>query len=188
MSILKKTRYLLLYIPLVVFSASSLSAQEPPAREYQIKAVFLFNFTQFVEWPVQALPEAGSPLVIGILGDDPAFSAYLKEVVAGEKVLGHPLVIKIFEDIKAIKKCHILFISKTESHKLKRIMASLRGRSILTVSDADNFMGYGGMIRFVTLDKKVRFQINPDVAKAAELNISSKLLSLAEIISLKKKQ
>ena len=55
------------------------------SSEYQIKAVFLFNFAQFVEWPRQAFPEAETPLVIGILGEDP-FSSYLDETVRGEKV------------------------------------------------------------------------------------------------------
>jgi len=41
------------------------------AREYQIKAVFLFNFTQFVVWPPEQFADDHAPLVIGILGSDP---------------------------------------------------------------------------------------------------------------------
>ena len=53
--------------------------------EYQVKAVFLFNFTQFVEWPENAFEDEQSPLIIGVLGDDP-FGSYLDETVQGEKV------------------------------------------------------------------------------------------------------
>ncbi len=30
----------------------------PPPPECRLKAVFLFNFAQFVEWPAEAFPEA----------------------------------------------------------------------------------------------------------------------------------
>src|SRR5690242_10742668 len=57
----------------------------PPTAEYQLKAVFLFNFAQFVEWPARAFAAPHAPLVIGVLGADP-FGSYLDELVAGEKV------------------------------------------------------------------------------------------------------
>ncbi len=68
-------------------------AQVAPDPEYQLKAVFLFNFAQFVEWPASAFPNAETPLVIGILGEDP-FGAYLDETVRGETVNDRPLVVR----------------------------------------------------------------------------------------------
>src|SRR5256886_15925278 len=68
-------------------------AQAAPSREYQIKAVFLFNFAQFVEWPSVAFAGSNSPLVIGILGGGP-FGAYLDENVRDEKVNNRPLAIQ----------------------------------------------------------------------------------------------
>ena len=34
------------------------------ASEYQLKAVFLFNFTQFVDWPTEAFPDSSSPVAL----------------------------------------------------------------------------------------------------------------------------
>jgi hypothetical protein len=65
-------------------------AQSSPDQEYQLKAVFLFNFAQFVEWPASAFPSPETPLVIGVLGEDP-FGPYLDETVRGEKVNDRPL-------------------------------------------------------------------------------------------------
>src|SRR5688572_25985571 len=65
-------------------------AQKPVLREQEVKAVFLFNFVQFVEWPQEAFPENQTPLVIGILGKDP-FGKFLDETVKGEVINGHPL-------------------------------------------------------------------------------------------------
>src|SRR5437867_1187382 len=67
----------------LVLGELTLSAQTAPPKEYQVKAVFLFNFAQFVEWPPAAFADDKSPIVIGILGDDP-FGAYLDEVVRAE--------------------------------------------------------------------------------------------------------
>jgi hypothetical protein len=76
-------------------------AQTAPAREYQVKAVFLFNFAQFVHWPPQAFPEAQAPLVIGVLGDDP-FGSSLDDAVRGELVNNHPLVIQRYRRVEDV--------------------------------------------------------------------------------------
>ncbi|HTQ30471.1 MAG TPA: YfiR family protein [Opitutaceae bacterium] len=155
---------------------------EPATREYQIKAVFLFNFVQFVDWPPQAFPQPQSPLVIGILGEDP-FDSYIDEAVRGEKVNDHPLVVQRYRRPEDIGPCHVLFISRSETGHLAHVLTSLKGRSILTVGDMAGFAERGGMIRFVTENNKIRLQINVDAARAADLTISSKLLEPAQIVT-----
>ncbi len=150
--------------------------------EYQLKAVFLFNFTQFVEWPPQAFAETDSPLVIGVLGSDP-FGAYLDETVRGETVNGRPLTVHRYNTAKEINHCHVLFISSSEAARLPQILAGLKGKSILTVGDADSFSHDGGMIRFATVANKIRLRIALEAAKAANLSISSKLLRPADIVA-----
>ena len=181
MPVLKKIVYPFLYIWLYC-SGYALSAQMPPSRQYQIKAAFLYNFTQFIEWPASAFLTEKAPIIIGVLGKDP-FGSYLDEIVAGEQVNAHPLVVERFNSIEEVKTCHVLFIHMEDKDKLTQVVNALKGRSILMVSDENGFMQKGGMIRFITRNKKIRFQINPEVAKAVGLNISSKLLNLAEIVT-----
>ena len=126
----------------------------------QVKAAFLFNFTQFVEWPVNAFPETKAPLVIGIMGENP-FSTYLEKIISGEQANGHPLVVQQYKNVEDIKTCHILFINLADTNELEQAIISLKTRSILTVSDRDDFIRQGGMIRFVTKDNKIQIQINP---------------------------
>ncbi|HEY2328590.1 MAG TPA: YfiR family protein [Verrucomicrobiae bacterium] len=152
------------------------------SKEYQVKAVFLFNFAQFVEWPTNAFPETQTPLVIGILGDDP-FGAFLDETVRGETVNTRPLVIRRFRRVEDIKMCHILFISQSEAKRLDRIFTDLKDRNILTVGDSENFASRGGMIRFNIEQNKIQLRINLEAAKAANLTISSKLLRPAVIVA-----
>ncbi|OOO00854.1 MAG: hypothetical protein USCGTAYLOR_02949 [Chromatiales bacterium USCg_Taylor] len=167
---------------LLLASGLGLSAQAAAPREYQLKAVFLFNFAQFVEWPPQAFADARTPLVIGVLGRDP-FGAYLDETVRGERVNNRSLVVQRYGRVEDINTCHILFISRSEGDRLEQILARLRDRNILTVADAEGSALPGVMIRLVTVENKIRLQINLEVAQAANLRISSKLLRPAEIVT-----
>jgi hypothetical protein len=164
--------------------SKDLSAQDLPAREYQIKAVFLYNFTQFVQWPESAFSETASPLVIGILGEDP-FGSYLDETVKGEVVNNHPLVIRRYEKLEDAKGCHVLFIGDDNKEDIRRTLQSLRTQPVLTVGDFDGFARMGGMVRFLTEKGRIRLRINVDAATEANLVISSKLLRLADITTQK---
>lgn len=149
---------------------------------YQVEAIFLFNFTQFVDWPPQAFADSEAPIVIGILGDDP-FGAYLDEAIRGEKVDRRPLVVKRWRRAEDIGDCHVLFVSRSESGRLDEIVAALKGRSILTVGDDATFIRRGGMVRFVTESDRVKVRINVDAVRASGLEIRSKLLRVAEVVA-----
>jgi len=169
------------FIPALLL-ASGLDLWAQTTKEYEVKAAFLNDFAQFVEWPTDAFVDVQSPIVIGILGNDP-FGDSLAEIVRDENVDNRPLVIERYKRVQDIKACQILFISQSEKNRLEEILASLKNRSILTVGDFDGFAKRGGMIRFVTEKNKIRFRINVEAAKAANLTISSKLLRLVEIIT-----
>jgi hypothetical protein len=165
---------------LLISAGPEALAQPTLSREYQIKAVFLFNFTQFVGWPPEAFASPQAPLVIGILGDDP-FGGYLDETVRGEKVNNRPFVVERYRRVEDVGDCQVLFIGRTDSRRLWHILNHLKGRSILTVGDMEGFAGNGGIIRFITENNRIKFRINVEAAEAAHLIISSKLLRLAEI-------
>jgi hypothetical protein len=161
----------------VLSGALILPVQSAPAAEYQVKAVFLFNFAQFVEWPASAFPQGQTSLVIGVLGQDP-FGSYLDDTVRGERVNNRPLTVRRYRRLEEIQTCHVLFVSRSEVERMDQILASLKYRKILTVADAEGPAGARVMIRFVTQQNKIRLRINPEAARAANLTISSKLLRL----------
>jgi len=170
---------------LLLFRSPELPAQTLSSPEYQVKAIFLFNFAEFVEWPPEAFPKTEAPLIIGILGDDP-FGPYLDETIRGETVNDRPLAVQRYRQVEEIKTCHMLFISRTEADRLELILASLKGLNILTVADAEGFAKRGVIVRFVIEQNKIRLKINLEAAKAANLTISSKLLRPAEIVTSEK--
>lgn len=146
--------------------------------ETQLKAVFLFNFVQFTEWPAEAFADERSPFVVGVLGHDP-FGALLEQAIAGEAPAGRSLVVERYSRVEEIGRCHVLFVSGSEAPRMAELLSALRGRPILTVGDAENFLGAGGMIRFVTAQNRVRFHINDRAARESHLALSSKLLRSA---------
>jgi len=161
------------------FCATSPAAAAP--TDYQVKAVFLFNFAQFVEWPSNAFANENSDMVIGILGDDP-FGAILDQTVKGEVVHGRKIAVRRLSAEDSVDGCQILFISRSESDRVESLLRSLRGTSILTVSEQDRFCEQGGIINFVRRDQNVRLEINRPVAESAGLKINARLLSLARLV------
>ena len=150
--------------------------------EYQVKAVFLFNFAQFVVWPAQAFGAADAPFSICIVGEDP-FGAQLDATLRGENVQGHPFVVRRYRNPGDIESaCHIVFIGASQLTQLENIVKSLGDRAILTVSDIDQSAERGTMIQFASEHNRLRLRINVAAAKAAGLIISSKLLRPSEII------
>ena len=95
---------------------------------------------------------------------------------------GHPLTTRRVSTADACRECHIVFVSQSENGRLDSILSVYKGRPILTVSDLEHFAQRGGTIALVTDDKRVRLQINPEVATAAGLVMSSKLLGLAQVV------
>jgi uncharacterized protein DUF4154 len=152
-----------------------------PVSESQVKAIFLFNFTQFVSWPADAFSRPEAPLVIAVLGADP-FGEDLDAAVRGERAGGRPLVVRRYRTVAEVKDCQILFIDRSEAAKLPDIVAALRGRRILTVSDAEDAAKRGVIIQFVMESNRIRLRINAAVAQADGLTISSKLLRPAQIV------
>ena len=153
--------------------------EKEPFKEYDVKAVFLFHFAQFVEWPDTAFPAAESPVVIGVLGPDP-FGPILDKAVQGERIRDRPLEVRRFMKPQDVSGCHLLFICSGDKRRIDETLSRLRGKAVLTVSDHPSFAEAGGMVTMRTAKGRVRFSINVRSAEEAGLKISAKLLSVAQ--------
>jgi len=163
---------LLLMAPLQIAPASQ--------SEYALKAVFVYNFCRFIDWPDSAFASPNEPLIIGIIGDDP-FGSLLNEAVEGEKYHNRPIRIDHFRTPGDIKRCHLLFVSHVGAGRVDPILAAVAGKSVVTVSETEDFLNRGGMITLTTEQNRVRLRIKPAALQAANLAVSSKLLRVAEI-------
>jgi len=155
------------------------------AGEYEIKAVYLYNFLLFTEWAKandaknDDNKKPSETICIGILGDNPFGDAF--KDVEGKRVegKGKKLIIKRFgryKEYKDITDCEVLFVSSSEKQNVKQILKRLSTKPILTVADMSGFVESGGMVNFVKAGKKIRWEINSTSVKRAGLKLSSQLL------------
>jgi YfiR/HmsC-like len=145
--------------------------------EYQVKAVCVLNAVRFVSWPAGAFESADSPLVIGILGDNP-FGSTLEDVVKGETAQQRRIMVRRVR-LEEAASVHVLFISHSERDHLGGIFRVLGVSSVLTISEIDRFTESGGMLGLRLSKGKIRFEANAAAASRAQVKINSQLLLLA---------
>jgi YfiR/HmsC-like len=159
----------------------SADARAQQANEYQVKAAFLYNFAKFVEWPSQAFKNPSDSIVIGVLGTNP-FGDALAAAVAGKTLGGRSFQVREISTAQQAAVCQIVFIGSSERKRLAALLLGMGNAAVLTVGETDNFAAAGGIVNFKIDGGNVRLQINIEAARKAQLRISAKLLSLAEIV------
>lgn len=145
--------------------------------EYRVKAAFLYKFGDYIEWPSQAFVQLDSPLVMGIMGAD-FLADELTKLVVGRTIGGRPIVVRKLKHGEMIKGVHLLFVGRSELGQLGDILAATKGQAILTVTESEQ-TSIGGVINFIIVDDKVRFDIALQQAEQNNLKISARLLAVA---------
>ncbi len=172
--------HIIAVIVLLACGFSHVCAEERKAGEYQVKALFLYNFINFVDWPTVSSFNSRSTVNICIIGEDP-FGDSLDDIRA-ETAKGKKLAIKFYRPYDEPKGCHLLFIPAAEKNHTGHILRSIRETGVLTVADSEEAARQGAVIGFYIEQKKVRFAVNMEAARRAGLKISAKLLKLARIV------
>jgi hypothetical protein len=175
-----KSRIPFLLVLTMGFFAGSLMAQTT-AKEYRIKAAFLFNFAHYVEWPPDTFKDANSPLTYCTIGDDP-FEGVLDQSLNAKSVGTHPLRVQHLKAPENLQGCQIVFIGANEKKRATAILESLKQAPVLVVGESSHFVQEGGAIGFLSEENTVRFEVNLDAAQRARLNISATLLSVAKTV------
>ena len=178
---LVKTLRLVVLFSLIMETKQGACGDSASLTEYQVKALFLLNFTKYVDWPPGSFAEPNTPIIIGLYGEH-KFGDALQKAVEGKLVSGRRIILQPIEKDEDLGKCHILFISDSERKRAAEILDQLRKLPVLTVGESPQFIELGGVINFVKKEGKVRLEINLLAARQANLDISSKLLSVADVV------
>ena len=177
-----KARWLLLAAALLAASPGPFArAEDLHVEEYKVKAAFLYNFVKFVEWPDAAFEDASAPFVLAVVGSDP-FGRHLDDL-QGKTVKGRPIVVRRAASLQALGSFHVLFVPSAGTPDLESVLPAAEAMGALTVGDGPGFRARGGMIELVRDGDRVGFEVNLDAARRAGLTISSKLLTLAKLVS-----
>ena len=151
-----------------------------PAGEYRVKSAFLVNFIKFVEWPSAALGEPSQPIVVRVVGRSYAdvIEAALKDKAAKER----PILVRRQDDGQPTDDCHVLFVMADASQQLRPVLRELGRKPVLTVSEIDEPDTSPAVLNFVPAGTRLAFTVNLDSADSAGLQVSSKLLALAQSV------
>jgi hypothetical protein len=171
---------LVLFLLFVAHASFVALAIEQKFDEYQVKAAFICNFANFVEWPQAAFKSPRDPFSVCVLGRNP-FGRTLELLTKGRVVDGHDFLVRQVGDVSDACGCHILFISSSERLRFRSILQELKASSTLSVGDTNDFIAKGGVVDLKLEGGKVRVEINPQAANDKGLRISSHLLDLAKI-------
>lgn len=163
-----------LLLLLGLFATGGTASAANGALEAKVKAAYLYNFTKFVDWP--SLPVEA--ITICVVGAD-AVGDILNEL-SSRQAKGRPLKIERGRLVD-FAHCQVLFIGGSEGNMADLLIRSQRG-GILTVSDAADFARRGGVIGFYSEGGRIKLEINPETARAANLRISAKLMEVARIV------
>jgi len=153
------------------------------AVETQIKATFLCKFGNYVEWPVQQVAAAELPFGIGVVAADDVMVAELTNAARGQTVNGRPIVVRRIARGDPLTGLAIVFVARSHGGRLAETLAEVKGRPILTVTEADTGAVVGSMVNFVVVDDKVKFDIALPPAELSSLKISSRLLAVARLVT-----
>jgi len=154
---------------LVLVSASGRTAD---ADEEALKAAFLFNFAQFVTWPVPP----GPAFNLCIRGPERFAAA---DALAGKSVAHARIRVVRSPPEDALRTCHMLYVDRAASEEIDAIQAALRDAPVLTVGDSPGASQRGVMINLVLEGQRIQFDVNKDSADKSGLRISASLLRLA---------
>jgi hypothetical protein len=161
-------------------AAQGLWAQSPKPTDYDVKAVYLYNFGRFVEWPASVTAKSDS-FTVCVLGQDP-FGPALDATLAGETIGGKSVAAKRISNPPEAVRCQIVFITSVEDSRFNKIIEALDREAVLTVSDMPQFSQRGGMIQFVSEENRIRFEVNLTATQRAGLTLSSELLKVATVV------
>lgn len=176
-------RAFLLVIAMLLITTATVPADEGIASEAQMKAAFLVNFPKYIEWPASAFAERGSPIVVAIYGDDKVINEFNQMIQGGRSIEGRQIVVKRINSEEEISSdCHIIYFAASERQHIPGALERIKGTSVLTVSEAENFLEKGGVINLIRKEQNLRLGINLAAAGQAKLRISSNLLSVADVV------
>lgn len=161
---------------------TSFASAQNQVSEYDVKAAYVFNFGKFVRFTPSGAVIKQQSFDICVVGQDPLGNT-LDQLTSNEQLDGRPVRVLRLKTAAEGRACAIAYISASEGARTKNDLDALRGQPVLTVSDADNFLQNGGMIQFLIQAKHIRFAVNLDAVRGAQLSLSSELLKVAASVN-----
>lgn len=161
-------------------TVGTLRAQTITASAPAVTAAYLLKFISFVDWPADVLPPQ-APLTMCLA--DPPVAEAVSRALSARPAGARPLqILQVQAGMAPPPECGVLYVSDLDARRTAALITALRGRSVLAVSDDEDFARRGGTIQLFLEAGTMKFSVNPQAAERARLHVSSLLLKLAVIV------
>nr|WP_319400487.1 YfiR family protein [uncultured Carboxylicivirga sp.] len=164
----QKTIFLLLVLSLI-------TTEESFGQMAKFKALFLYNFTQNVEWPAET--NLSSEFIITVVGDR-EMASELEKLAKVKKVGNKTIVIKQTNQVKSLDNSHVIFLSQAKSGLMPMLSTGQQGKHSLIISSKEGLCSNGAAISFTTVEGKLRYEISASNIEKQGLKVNTKLISL----------
>ncbi len=160
---------------LIIVHAMLLFGFSSDQDEYTIKALFVYNFTKYIDWPEENIK---NKFVIGIYGES-KIKDKLSDIIKDKKFYNRAIEIKEIKSMDDISNCQILFISKYAGDKVQAIINRFSQSEILIITEDKLMAQKGSGINIIEKDQRIKFEIYDSALKKSKLKIASQLYELA---------
>jgi len=162
-----------LVLSLIVFSSLLVNAQN---GKYQ--SAFIYQFTNFIEWPAN---KKSGDFVIGVVGSSDV-SSFLEVLAQSRTVGAQKIVVKKLNSADEASNCHIIFLSDNKSSEFDEALNKAKSSNALLITEKDGLGRKGSGINFIMKDGKLNFELNKSSMSKSGLKISSKLEALGVVV------
>ncbi|HRX68800.1 MAG TPA: YfiR family protein [Tenuifilaceae bacterium] len=169
-----KTR---IFFPIILatFFLGSISVN---AQSYKIQTAFVYQLTRLIDWCPSG--KQGN-FTIGLFGNDANMLNELN-TLKGRKVAAQSIEIIQINDLSQCGTVNILFVSRTKTSELQRIISAVGSGCTLVVADDPGAASKGAAISFLENNGKIQFEVNKSYAQKHSLTINNKLIELASTV------
>ena len=158
-------------IILVMFFMITLPAS---GQQSMFKALFMFNFAKYIEWPSSSNQ---SNFIIGVYGNDDIVPE-LKKLAAARKINNKSIVVKTVKSPTEVANAHIFYVPDSKSANIADVTSFFSGKPTLIVTDKDGLCKKGAGINYVMQSGKMKFEVNKANITSHKMNVDPKLISL----------
>jgi hypothetical protein len=157
-------------------------AQDATELERQVKAAYIFKFGNYVHWPDKTFADASSPMVIGIVDDEP-LADELERISIGHTTGNRPAVIRRLNAKSAEERVHILYITQDINKYLSTYLTTFQQAPTLIITDAVDGLNAGSIINFVHENNRLRFDVSLRAMELYKIKLDASLLTVARQVA-----
>lgn len=148
------------------------------AQDEKFKALFMYNFTKYIEYPTSK--QTGN-FVIAVVGDSPIIGEL--QTIAERKTVGQQKIeVKRVAATDDLTKCHIVFVPEPKSAEAANIASKIAGKGVVLITDKPGLAKTISGINYISTAGKQSFEINPTHLKTQGVNVASSLLTLGKAV------